>query len=63
MFVPFSGTSTAELNEAEKGIVGGGGVGDDKDASSHSEKSAINKYLNDGKVGRVRTLFDYVLYF
>lgn len=48
MFFHFSGTSTAELNELEKGI-----VNDEKDASSHSEKSAINKYLCDGKVGRV----------
>ncbi|XP_065214426.1 E3 ubiquitin-protein ligase RNF19A-like isoform X2 [Planococcus citri] len=41
------GTSTAELNELEKGI-----STEEKDASNHSEKSACNKFLTDGKVGR-----------
>ncbi len=49
-FCLFTGTSTAELNEVEKGI-----VNEEKEASSHSSNSAVNKYLNEGKVGRVST--------
>lgn len=44
----FLGTSTAELNEVEKGV-----VQEEKSVSGQGDKSTVDKYLNESKVGRV----------